>query len=187
MKTCDNHVVGVLIADDTGRLLMFQRATPPAGIAPVAGHVEHHGSVVDAALAEVREEVGLDVIALRRVHAVLLPDSCGSRDLPGPEGFDHHWTVFWATRWTGQVCADEREARRPTWYTPAQVQALADYTVSYAHGTVPDTEFTTAPGLEPVWVLHLHRLGMIRVGVDDLVLIYRLAGRAPSRDLAPPV
>ncbi len=179
MKACDNHVVGVLIHDAAGRLLMFQRATPPPGVAPPAGHVEHHGSADDAAVAEVREEVGLTVVRLRPLLSAWLPDSCGSRDLPGPQGFDHRWTVYRADV-TGEVEADVREARHPYWYTPAEVQALTDRTVAYAHGRLSAEEFAAEPGLEPVWVGFLRDLGLVRVDTADLDLIARMAVRPPA-------
>lgn len=180
MRACCNQVVGVIIHDRAGRLLMFQRATPPAGVAPAAGHVGEHGDPEAAAIAEVREEVGLTVTGLELLATRWLPDSCGSRQLPGPQGFDHHWSIYRADV-TGVVAVDVREAVNPRWCTPAQVQALADRTVDWAHGGLTDTQFTARPGLEPVWVLWLHHLGLIHVSPADLSLITPLACRPAGR------
>lgn len=62
-RFCDHASVGVLISSPDG-LLVFERATPPAGIAPVAGHLDRHGGPEAAAHAEVTEEVGLTVTHL---------------------------------------------------------------------------------------------------------------------------
>lgn len=174
MKPCCNHVVGVLIHDGDGRLLMFQRNTPPVGVAPVAGHVDDHGNPEDAAVAEVREEVGLTVTRLWPLLSRWLPNVCRR---PSPAGIGHHWTVYRADT-DGHVYADPREARHPRWYTPAEVQALADRTVEHARGRVTAAQFAVNPGLEPVWVLHLHDLGQVAVSDDDVALVGQLAAGA---------
>ena len=57
-KTCCRTSVGVLILSaDRRELLMIERGTAPAGIAPVAGHaLDAHDSYQDAAREEVSEE-----------------------------------------------------------------------------------------------------------------------------------
>ena len=60
-KQCCKTSVGVLILDeDRTEMLMIERGTAPAGIAPVAGHaLDEHDSYEAAAREEVSEEVGL--------------------------------------------------------------------------------------------------------------------------------
>ena len=59
-KYCDHTSVGVLIHNDNNELLLIERGTFPFGMAAPAGHVDQHDSCEEAAIAEVREEVGLD-------------------------------------------------------------------------------------------------------------------------------
>jgi 8-oxo-dGTP pyrophosphatase MutT (NUDIX family) len=67
MKVCDNTSVGVIITNESGEYLMFDRNTFPPGTAPAAGHIDDHGSAEDAARAEVHEELGLHVVSLEWV------------------------------------------------------------------------------------------------------------------------
>lgn len=79
-KPCDHMSVGVLIQNDAGEYLMFERATAPAWIAPPAGHVDDHGEAEDAARAEMSEEVGLTVAEPVQSHLACL-DERGTTDL----------------------------------------------------------------------------------------------------------
>jgi 8-oxo-dGTP pyrophosphatase MutT (NUDIX family) len=182
-STCDNASVGVLIFDQDGRLLMFRRQTAPAGIAPPAGHVDEHGSVVDAAVAEVREEVGLLVTALQPVvSARWLPNVC--RRQHGPCGPGHNWTVY-AADTVGELALGEREAADARWYTPAEVAALARRTVDYGRGRLPEQEWAAAPGLEPAWCWLLHDAGLLRLSPPDRAVVVDLFIRSPHA--GPPV
>lgn len=181
MNVCDNTSVGVLIGDDQGRLLLFRRGRYPWGMAPVAGHVDGHGTVEDAARAEIAEEVGVGVNGLEYVAGGWRENRC--RREPGPQGVGHFWTVYRAA-WAGTVRATD-EAKAPAWYTPAEIQWLADRTVAYAAGRVAEADWRPAPGLEPVWVRWLADLGIIRATADDLALVHRLIEKAGSRDTDP--
>ncbi|MFJ9871001.1 hypothetical protein [Streptomyces sp. NPDC101165] len=73
---CDHTSVGVLISSPSG-LLVFDRVTPPAGLAPVAGHVdqlqEHAlrtASYADGHLSreEFEREPGLEPVWCRFLH-----------------------------------------------------------------------------------------------------------------------
>ncbi len=165
VKRCDNRSVGVLIRDRVGRLLMFERVTPPVGVAPPAGHVDDHGGADDAARAEVAEEVGLTVTSLRPVLVRWQPNVC--RRLPGPDGVGHTWTVYEAQA-AGAVAAAPREARRPRWLAAGEVQALADRTVLFARGGMSADVFAAEPGLEPAWVGLLAELGVVDVPAAGL-------------------
>lgn len=173
MTPCCREVVGVLIADGEGRLLMFARQTPPPGVAPVAGHVGEHGSYGAAALAEVREEVGLVVTHLTEVAS-------GWRSTWCRRGSDGHvWRIYRADV-AGEVRLAPAEAANAAWYTPADVQALADRTVAHAHGAVTAAQFAAEPGLEPVWVSWLAELGHISISAADVAAVEELAQRAPE-------
>ena len=60
-KNCDNKSVGVIIQNPEGEVALLRRAKFPVGMAPVAGHVDEHGSPEQAAIDEAAEEVGLHI------------------------------------------------------------------------------------------------------------------------------
>jgi ADP-ribose pyrophosphatase YjhB (NUDIX family) len=169
-KVCDNASVGVLITDDAGRYLMFDRATPPPGCAPPAGHVwDDHRSYDDAARAEVSEEVGLTVETLERLPiGGWRHNRC--RRTPGSRGLGHEWQVFRATV-TGTLVPSVRETRNVRWLTVGEMQALAERTVSYAYAEMSDAEFARAPGIEPVWVGCLADLDLVSVSDADRLAV----------------
>jgi 8-oxo-dGTP pyrophosphatase MutT (NUDIX family) len=168
-KHCDNASVGVLIERD-GRWLMFERATPPVGIAPVAGHVfDEHESYVDAARAEVREELGLTVDTWELTRAGgWRNNQCRRR--PGPLGTGHQWQVFNATV-SGKLRPSRREARDPRWLDRAELQRLAERTAAYARGDTTALSFTASPGIEPVWAGFLTELRLIHLSSMELSAI----------------
>jgi 8-oxo-dGTP pyrophosphatase MutT (NUDIX family) len=173
---CDNRSVGVIITDPDGRLLMLQRVRPPVGIAPVAGHVDEHGSPVQAAYAEVWEETGLTVTSLHEVGGWWVSNVCRRRH--GLYGPGHDWTLFTA-QVSGTVTANPEESRNIRWYTRDEVQALYARTVDHAYGHISEHEFATNPGLEPVWADFLAYTGHLQADPRDLAQVHRLATRSP--------
>jgi ADP-ribose pyrophosphatase YjhB (NUDIX family) len=179
MKTCDNTSVGVIITNEAGDYLMFERNTFPPGIAPVAGHVDTHGTVRDAAEAEVREEVGLTVVLLSEITTGWRSNRC--RRLPGPRGVGHHWAIFHAVV-TGDLALSARETRNARWITATDLQALADRTSAYAFGFVTDADFAAHPGLEPVWGQWLDATGVIGLSPGELRNIDQLANTTTPKE-----
>jgi 8-oxo-dGTP pyrophosphatase MutT (NUDIX family) len=178
MKTCDNASVGILIRDDQGRYLMFDRNTFPAGVAPAAGHVfDDHPGYPEAAHAEVAEELGLTVVELELAKAGGWRDN-RCRRAPGPRGVGHQWQVFTATV-TGDLSPSQRETRNVRWLTAQDLQALADRTADHASGWLGTEQFAQHPGIEPVWVRFLVDLGIVTMPDPYLDLIEKLAGGAP--------
>lgn len=175
-KVCDNSSVGVVITDDRGRVLLFQRTTPPVGRAPVAGHVDDHGAVEEAARAEVAEEVGLTVTALVPVIVRWRNNVC--RRQHGPIGPGHNWTVYRADV-TGAVDTDPAEARDARWYAPAEVQRLAERTAAHARGDITAAAFAADPGIGPVWAQFLQTLGLLDLHPADHQAIEHLTRRSP--------
>jgi 8-oxo-dGTP pyrophosphatase MutT (NUDIX family) len=169
-KLCDNASVGVLVRGEGGRWLVFDRVSFPPGAAPCAGHVfDEHAGYEDAARAEVREELGLHVETLELTRAGgWRPNRC-RRD-PGPSGVGHDWRVYLATV-SGVLAPSPRETRNARWLDAAGLQRLADRTAAWAHGKVPDGEFATEPGIEPVWAAFLAELGIVTISAADLAAI----------------
>ncbi|MGW4889607.1 NUDIX domain-containing protein [Streptomyces murinus] len=168
MKFCDNTSVGIVITNDAGAYLMFDRATFPPGTAPAAGHIDDHGTAEEAARAEVEEELGLTVTVLTHVTGWWRNNQC--RRLPGARGIGHEWTIFQASV-TGILAPSVRETRNVRWLSAGELQALAERTVAYATGRLTAAEFVAAPGIEPVWVQWFANLGVLDVTPDDLRLI----------------
>ncbi|MBB1243584.1 NUDIX hydrolase [Streptomyces durbertensis] len=160
---CDHASVGVLISSPDG-LLLFERARPPAGIAPVAGHLDQHGGPEAAAHAEVTEEVGLTVTHLHLLLKQWRPNKC-RRTPAGPVG--HQWWIFQA-QVSGTLRPSDHEVRRPRWLPPDRLRQYALRTAAYAEGRLGRREFEHDPGLDPVWVRFLHDLHMLKLPAGAL-------------------
>jgi len=180
---CDNTSTGVIIEDPDGRYLVFDRNTFPPGTAPAAGHVDDHGGFGQAARAEVAEELGLTVTAMKQVAGGWRDNRCRRR--PGPLGPGHKWAVYLATA-SGILRPSPRETRNARWLARHELQALADRTASYARGRLTDAEFAAAPGIEPVWVQWLADAGIVAASAEDLAAIGQKARVAAARGIADP-
>ena len=188
-KRCDNASVGVLVERTDGngqpRWLFIWRNTFPFSVAPVAGHVfDEHDSYTDAARAELKEEVGLDVA---EVHWTPVggwqPNRC--RREPGPMGTGHQWEVYvaYAGLRVPELRPSEREVKLARWLSAPEVQLLANRTLLHVQGRVDDEDWRSAPGIEPVWVLFLAELDVIRMSLENLGLVaaHMAEGRALTR------
>jgi ADP-ribose pyrophosphatase YjhB (NUDIX family) len=146
-KYCDHTSVGILVYNEKNELLLIERGTFPFGMAPVAGHIDQHASYEEAAIAEVREEVGLEIDSLRLVAE-------GRRENPcrRVNGYWHYWKVYeaWAR---GVVQLSPREARRAEWCDSKRLAELGLISCDAREGS--------REILEGVWVgrlSELHRL-----------------------------
>jgi 8-oxo-dGTP pyrophosphatase MutT (NUDIX family) len=179
VKTCDHKSVGVVITDQYGRYLLLTRARPPVGRAPVAGHVDEHGSPRETALAETREEAGLHLDQLRMLDAGHVMNIC-RRPPSHPTHDGHDWTIFGASV---DDAADLRfsalETHGGDWYTAGRLQELVDRTVSYAEGELSEAQWQADPGLEPVWAYWLDRLELITVSLPGLRAIIKIFTAPP--------
>lgn len=177
-KRCCGTSVGVLITDERDRLLMVRRGWWPRGTAPVAGHVhDAHATAAEAAVAEVREEVGLAVTGepelLWEGH---LPNLCASLPATRP---GHHWWLYRAQA-TGTLQPAAGETSGAGWYSRDQVQSLADTTTALADGGMA-ADHQPTESLEAVWVEHLARLGWITVSERARQQIRRLYTTPPPQ------
>lgn len=172
---CDHACVGVIIegkegpyAGEPGQYLMFQRVKPPYGIAPVAGHLDQHGSFVDAMAAETREEVSLEIMEYKLLAYGRRQNVC-RRPLSKPKP-GHEWEVYHAYA-QGIPGAAPEETKDLRWLTSLELQALAERTALYAHGGLTDEEFKADPGMEPVWVQWFNTARIVRMNSTDLTMI----------------
>lgn len=178
MKTCDNASVGIIVAD-LGMLLLIERGTAPAGLAPVAGHVfDDHASYDDAARAELSDELGLTATSLELLGGGWRNNRC--RRAAGERGIGHQWQIFGATTAEDYVQPSAREVRSVRWLDPAQIVTASRRTLDYARDRITPEEWEADPGIEPVWVRWFHVLGIVDLSpftVDDWEAIDARAGR----------
>src|SRR5437879_101826 len=115
---CNHTSVGIVVFDAQKRLLLIERKKPPYGFACPAGHVEDHETYEEAAIRELREEVGLQVVTLARLLTVTMDNQCRR-----PDGTYHQWGVYWA-HIIGTIATNEDEVKRVIWATPRFLQEL---------------------------------------------------------------
>jgi ADP-ribose pyrophosphatase YjhB (NUDIX family) len=157
---CDHTSVGILV-ERAGKLLLIERKKPPFGFAPPAGHVDAHMGAdgqpdfESAARAELLEEVGL-----RARELTLLAE--GRRDNPcrRPEGTWHYWKIYKAAV-SGRPKPSLNEVKKIVWCSQARLRMLAERTRHFEIGTIDENEWFLHPGLEPVWVGLLQKVGML--------------------------
>lgn len=179
-KACDGASVGVLVLDHLGRVLIGTRADR-AGKAPIAGHVfDEHDSYEAAAVAEVAEEAGMDVVpgSLRFVVG-------GHRWIPckrgnGPNGVGHEWRVYTA-RATGEPYSADGKMLDLHWADRGELDDLICRTVAWARGAIASPEWAERPGMEPVWCRWLIAAGLASIARDDLLRIDMAAEFTPNR------
>jgi ADP-ribose pyrophosphatase YjhB (NUDIX family) len=160
IKRCDHTSVGVLVHRD-GRLLLIERARPPFGLAPPAGHVDESPSFDAAAGRELWEEVGLTAQSLR-----LLGEGRKDNRCRRPGGTWHYWRIYEAADPIGEIDRSPDETRRVVWASPAQLWGAAARSRAYLQGRVGQDEWERHPGLEPVWRDWLRDLAILSPGVQ---------------------
>lgn len=145
---CDNRSVGVLILDEARRFLVSEHTTGRPGIAPVSGHVDHHGSWRAAVAAEVREEAGAEISFAVLLAAGWRDNAC--RREPGPRGTGHDWQI-WVAGISGAPDPSPRETRNMRWVTGRELWRLGARVAAYARYEVPAADYAADPGLAAVW------------------------------------
>jgi 8-oxo-dGTP diphosphatase len=107
---------GGIVLDDAGRLLLIQRATPPAaGRWSIPGGRCHPGeSTAAACVREVAEETGLVVRVVRRAGRVMRA---------GPGGVDYDIEDFVCSVHGGQLRAGD-DAAEARWVSRAELASL---------------------------------------------------------------
>lgn len=109
-KYCDHTSVGVVIYNQNNEVLLIERGTFPYGMAVPAGHVDDHGTFEEAAIAEVLEEVGLNINELKLIAEGRRENPCRREN-----GTWHYWKIYEAMANTTELRLSEREAKRAEW------------------------------------------------------------------------
>ena len=180
-KACCNTSVGVLISDAArANHLMITRADGQ-GVAPVAGHaLDSHPGWRAAAIAEVSEEIGLEVEFLTDTGVGgWRPNECTRSD-KGARGPGHDWRIYRAEV-SGVLAPNPRETRGARWYSPTEVQRLSGRTIDYAQGHLTPQDWDAEPGLEPVWLEWLASLGEVAASRAELAIVDQLTRAQPVR------
>ncbi len=146
-KVCDHTSVGILTWTPDHRLLLIDRARPPFGLAPPAGHVDSHGGYEEAAIAELREEVGLHATGLSLICEGRVDNPCRRVD-----GTWHYWKVFKADA-VGNAMPNKVEAKRIQYMDVEQIQQCSISTL----------ENSSEEQIEKVWIYWFLRLGLIQI------------------------
>ena len=154
-KKCDHTSVGLLIWDKEGKLLIIERMKFPFGFAIPAGHLD--GDTFEAGLVrEVKEEVGVDVQKYKKVLDQRFDNPCRRE-----EGTWHHWQIYRAEEWSGEVKRSEDETKQVLWLLRLEIAALAERTEAYMRGKISEEKWENYPGLGVVWYEIFKILGII--------------------------
>lgn len=179
-KRCCGSSVGARVRRHTPsgwEYLLIGRAWWPIGQAPVAGHVyDAHTDVIDALIAEMREEVGLTVVSHRLLHEVRMTNLCQSPPavpIPG-----HHWWLY-DVQATGELAPALEETTGARWVGDSELQYLADITITHAL-TGGHARDLPHEALEAVWVAHFATTGDISASSTALTAVERLYATEPD-------
>ena len=147
MTACDHKSVGVVLTNPEGQVLLIERARFPFFWAPPAGHVDDHGDVLQAAIEETKEEVGIALAADSLRRAIDSQRMTNNRCRRSPDGW-HDWTVFVATIGDVAMQLEPDEVKQMCWADPSELATMA-YDDIYPRQ------------LEPVWRAMFEQLGII--------------------------
>src|SRR6266849_9764330 len=89
IEICNHTSVGMIVFNAQHHLLLIERRKYPYGYACPAGHVDNGETYEQAAVRELREEVGLEAVHLRCVL-----DTTVENTSRRPSGDWHCWKVY---------------------------------------------------------------------------------------------
>ncbi len=142
-KTCDHKSVGMLVYKD-GLLLLIERGKFPFGFALPAGHVDEDINFEDAAVRELKEEVGLNVQDLKLLFEGRRENHCRRED-----GTWHYWKIYQVDV-VGELDRSLDETKQAGWYAVEQIKELGSRTEKYKNKEISESEWEKNPGLELV-------------------------------------
>src|ERR1044072_8809537 len=160
-KVCDHTSVGVIVKNIDGKLALLERARGAIGMAPIAGHIDDHGSTEQAAVDEAEEELGL-IIEPSDLQETKIKERRKENVCRREDGTYHVWTVYEADQFLGDLEPSKEETKGANWYSPKQLQALADRTKAFQAGKIAEADWKKKPGLEIIWLDFLTELGYVK-------------------------
>ncbi|MBI2047851.1 MAG: NUDIX hydrolase [Parcubacteria group bacterium] len=169
MAQCDKKSVGIVIKKGRNFVVIL-RKNYPISYAFVAGHLDGDTSR-QAAIKESIQEANVSIDSLKHLWSGTFSNPC-KRD----GGGFHEWSVWEAVKWHGEVEAGD-DAKEAFILSPQKVHALIKRTRSFEKRSgipltkknvdaftkyvVDDSDWQKDPGLEPVWVLMLEKIGIL--------------------------
>lgn len=166
-KICDNKSVGIIIRQGD-KFAMIQRKNFPEAYAFVAGHLDHD-TFEKAAVKEAKEEADITVFSLKKKLEEKFYNPCQREN-----GLWHEWQVFEALKWAGELKSGS-DAKETFWATRDDLVRLAERTLYFSTkldmpfedltrfvpAVTSDPEWQKNPGLEPIWLVMLHKIGIL--------------------------
>ncbi len=151
---CNHTSVGMIVRKND-EILLIERKVPPFGFAPPAGHVDDKEKFEDAAVRELKEEVGLDIKSIRLLIEGRKENRCSR-----PKGDWHFWRIY-EIEGKGEVRRSKRETKQAGWYDNEELKFLSARTESYLAGDISEDEWRDGPGIEPVWLEWFRELNIV--------------------------
>jgi ADP-ribose pyrophosphatase YjhB (NUDIX family) len=137
MKEVCNHTSVGMVVERDGKILLIERNNFPFTYALPAGHVDEGETYEEAAVRELKEEVGLDAEKIELIAEGRVENPCSR-----PGGTWHYWR-FYKINAMGDVNRSERETKQATWFTREQIRNLPPpgyepimYEWNIAHGVL---------------------------------------------------
>lgn len=166
-KICDNKSVGIIIRQGD-KFAMIKRKNFPVAYAFVAGHLDSD-TFEKAAVKESKEEADITVFSLKKKLEDKFYNPCRREN-----GSWHDWQVFEADRWAGELKSGS-DAKEAFWATRDDLVKLAERTLYFSTkldipledlaqfipAVTKDSEWQKDPGLEPVWLVMLRKIGVL--------------------------
>lgn len=113
-----HYSAGAIIVNDKNEVLLIDRATPPFGLAGIAGHVDEGEEPERAVVREVEEEIGLK---LRKPE--LLCEEFVDWNWCGGGITGHHWHLYTGVV-EGKPTIQQDEVKSANWYPIASISKL---------------------------------------------------------------
>ena len=113
-----NHTSVGMIVERGGKLLLIERKIFPLTYAFPAGHVDKGEDYEQAAVRELKEEVGLDAESVELLAEGRVENPCSR-----PGGTWHYWKVYKIAA-QGEIKPSEEETKQAGWYTKEEIHTL---------------------------------------------------------------
>ena len=143
MKICDNKSVGMFVWRDD-KLLLIERGRFPFGFAVPAGHVDEDKTFEEAAIRELREEVGLNTEKIELLVEGKKDNICRRNG-----GSWHYWKLYKIST-TDDINRSKEETKNAIWCNKDKIKELAEKTKKYLEKEINEEDWIKNPGLEPV-------------------------------------
>ncbi|NVN97029.1 NUDIX hydrolase [Candidatus Nomurabacteria bacterium] len=140
---CDHKSVGMLVYKED-KILLIERGRSPFAFAMPAGHVDEDATFEEAAIRELKEEVGVDAKSIELVAE-------GRKENKGRrvDCTWHYWKIY-KVEVEGKIDRSLDETKQAGFYSIDQIKIFAERTEKYLNKEIEEEEWNKNPGLEPV-------------------------------------